>query len=138
MDTCKHPDISITPKTFSDGSRHLERRCVACRKQLGYAPHPKKQAGGGGKGVSGGERIHFGMHKGQTFDWIAREDRSYFEWFLKQPDVRRSLRQKIQAALDRNPRQVYIPPVLVGEQKEAMEKVSDMRSMGLDFFLDKQ
>lgn len=34
--TCNHSEVMITPRTFKNQSYHLEKRCIACNKHLGY------------------------------------------------------------------------------------------------------
>lgn len=123
--SCQHTDVSVTERIFKDGTKHLERRCKACRKHLGYAAQNKN-----GNLPS---RLPFGKHKGKTFDAVAEEDPDYLKWMLEQAFVRKNLRRKIEAALERYRTQTTPKPITT-EEEHALLQLHKMRTMGLDFF----
>lgn len=45
--SCAHERTKIEEKSFSNGTHHLEKRCVDCDKFFGYVPHngPSKEDG---------------------------------------------------------------------------------------------
>ena len=136
---CDHPEnqVTVTPRMFKDGTTHLERRC-SCGAHRGFAP--KHRHGDTGRDAHR-DILHFGKHKGKTYAWVAKEERSYFEWFLSLPlekkNRNRKIRKKMEAALAAFPKEVYVPEVLTGERKEAMEELDAWRYGGLEALLKK-
>lgn len=124
MTNCTHETVSIKPKKFSNGTTHLERRCNACNKHLGYAP----------KNPSSPKRIHFGKYSGSTFAEIAQTDRPYFLWLLEQKWLKNNVRDQIKHALEQNEVRKISMPIVSEEQQSAIDKLQEMRSQGLDYF----
>lgn len=98
---CQHQQWNTKPVTFKDGTVHMEKRCGACNQHLGYAPKHENNMP---------KMLYFGKFQGRSFDWVAQNERDYFNWFLQQPDIKRKLRIQIEAALKRNPVKKPEPP----------------------------
>ena len=117
---------------FKDGSTHLERRCRNCGKHLGYEKKAKNK-----------ESLDWGKYEGQTYDQIAQKDPDYFRWVIsKSPDPSsgglhrwaNKVHPIIKEALARYPKKVYVAEVITPERQEAIDKVNELRTKGLDFF----
>lgn len=72
--TCNH-EIKITEKIFSNGTKHLERRCIKCGRHLGYQAQNND--------LKHEDLIYFKKHKGKTLIDVAREDVGYLEWIAE-------------------------------------------------------
>jgi len=72
--SCGSPNLDIRPRIFSNGTKHVELICIACRSHNGYL----------GQGMDE-ERMEtfempLGKYKGKLIKDIVKEDRSYSEW----------------------------------------------------------
>ncbi len=71
---CEHKDIIKTEKIFSNGTKHLEQRCDACGKFMGYAPQEittEKLAN---------YKMPFGKYKDEYIAEVIQKDMDYLLW----------------------------------------------------------
>lgn len=154
QNSCQHSDVatnvSVTERTFKDGTKHLERRCVICQKHLGYQRQTQEWRVDDNPfqfGLSKRQKraardrrlIHFGKYQGKTWDAVAatEDGRDYCNWFLRKPDLNKGLRRKIEGALMRvpDPTVPYVAPPMTPDRESAIDKVNQLRQGGLDFIL---
>lgn len=86
---CDNEEMSIKEVIFKNGTKHLERKCVKCGRQNGYAP----------KDIDPNDwRLPFGKYKGKTLGEVLKEDKSYLEW-LYDNSKKETMRNRIDEVL---------------------------------------
>jgi len=73
---CEHKEINMEEKTFSNGSKHIEKRCKNCNKHLGYEPQHNI--------FEDSFEMPFGKHKGKTLSYVYRNFPDYLLWVSKE------------------------------------------------------
>jgi uncharacterized protein (DUF3820 family) len=131
---CEHPEstITITPVTFRDGTQHLERRCGVCHRHQGYAKQEKNK-----DIASEDHRMRFGMYQGETLAHIEEVDPDYLRWMVKQTWLKPKLREQIKVVIGGSNHKKETVMMPTKEVEDARQQVREMRSMGLDYFLNK-
>lgn len=86
---CSSENIKITEVTFKNKTKHLERRCMDCHRQNGYAP----------KNIPAEDwKLPFGKYKGETLGTVGKKDRDYLLW-LYETTEKETLRNRIDETL---------------------------------------
>ena len=74
--SCDHESKTETPKVFKNGTHHVELRCSACSKFLGYKPqkNPAEVV------------IQFGKYEGLTLRCVQDLDPAYLKWLAEETE----------------------------------------------------
>lgn len=86
---CIFKEWKINPRTFTNGTFHLEARCPECNWFYKYMPQKE--------GTD--FKLYFGKYSGKMVSEVMREDFEYLWWLLENYD-KQKFRDKLQKTID--------------------------------------